>query len=220
MAGAAETGHLAVCQFLVAEQCQCDAEAFEQAAALGHTEIVRFLHESGHSWDHTTICMRAAQSGSIELLQFLKPQGCVFTAEIISTAAALGHLQTCQFLRAEQCPWDDSTCRCAAQNGHVDVLRWLHEQGCPWNVEAVRMVAASTGQVCVIMYMAGVEPAASAAQLTGLMQCAAANHSLPVAKWLRQQGAEWPAVLKFGSLPWSADALQWARDEGCTSPTR
>ena len=159
-------------------------------------KIVRFLHENGCPWDFDTICERAAKSGSLELLQYLKQQGCVFTADAMHVAAQRGDLHICQYLRSEQCPWDASACTDAARGGHVDTLRWLHEQGCPWHVQTVRLSAAKSGEIPVIMYMVGVEPAASAAQLTEMLNAAGSRDYLAAAKWLRQQGAEWPAVLK------------------------
>eukprot|EP00953_Heterococcus_sp_UTEX-ZZ885_P006959 4248-Heterococcus_DN1.PRE.1 len=71
---AAWSGQLAVCQWLVAEQCPYDAGVFEDAARKGRLETIRFLHEQGCPWDGDTICVRAAQSGSVELLQYLKQQ--------------------------------------------------------------------------------------------------------------------------------------------------
>jgi hypothetical protein len=47
------------------------------------------------------------------------------------------------------------------------------------------------------------------------------NRSFALAgcKWLRQHGAEWPAVLQNGSgTQWLDAAVQWARSEGCTAP--
>jgi hypothetical protein len=214
---AARAGRLAVCEFLIAEQCPCDAGACAEAAGGGYLEIVRFLHDNGCPWDFDTICERAAKSGSLELLQYLKQQGCVFTADAMHVAAQRGDLHICQYLRSEQCPWDASACTDAARGGHVDTLRWLHEQGCPWHVQTVRLSAAKSGEIPVIMYMVGVEPAASAAQLTEMLNAAGSREHLTAAQWLRQQGAEWPEQLIFNGHDWTSDVLQWARDEGCTS---
>jgi hypothetical protein len=52
-----------------------------------------------------------------------------------------------------------------------------------------------------------------------MLNAAASHHHLAAAQWLRQQGAEWPTVLRFDMQSWDTDVLQWARDEGCTSPT-
>jgi hypothetical protein len=69
--------------------------------------------------------------------------------------------------------------------------------------------------------MTEVEPLvlATAALQTEMLNVAGAYRKLTAAKWLRQQGAEWPAVLKYESRAWNTDVVQWARDEGCTSPT-
>jgi hypothetical protein len=216
---AAAQGKLAVCQFLLAEQCPCNAEACTDAAAGGHLETVRVMHESGCPWDVDTICSSAASSGSQELLQYLKAQGCAFVEGDMNAAAYAGHVHICAYLRAEQCPWSASACEHAACGGQLDALRWLHEQGCPWNIQAVRMAAAVSDCVTVLQYMQGFEPAASAAQLTELLN-AAGVHSRPfVAKWLRQQGAEWRAKLRFQRNSWAFGLVKWARDNGCSSST-
>jgi hypothetical protein len=70
----------------------------------------------------------------------------------------------------------------------------------------------------IIEYMLGIEPAPSAAQLTEMLGRAGILKRPSVAKVLRQHGAEWLAELKCHGGPWHADMVQWARDEGCTSP--
>ena len=37
-----------------------------------------------------------------------------------------GHLDVLQWLRANGCPWDGYTCRGAAQGGHLEVLQCGH----------------------------------------------------------------------------------------------
>ena len=49
-------------------------------------------------------CWRMAQNGNLELLQFLRENGC---------------------------PWDDWTCWRAAENGHLECLKYAHENECP-----------------------------------------------------------------------------------------
>jgi hypothetical protein len=200
-------------------QCPYDAAACGLAAHNGHLEIVRFLHESHCPWDADTICAAAAKSGNMKLLQYLKQEGCVFSEEVMSTAAERGDLRMCQYLCAEQCPWEGSACSSAAKRGHVDTLRWLHEQGCPWDSREVGITAALSGHLSVIVYVVGAEPAPSAALLTELLNAAAINDHLAVAQWLRQRGAQWPAVLKYSDTAWKTNVLQWARDEGCNAPT-
>ena len=60
-------------------------------------------------------------------------------------AAWGGHLEVLQWLRGEGCPWDMETCYEAVDKGHVEVLRWARENGCPWNAGTRYRAAAELG---------------------------------------------------------------------------
>ena len=47
-------------------------------------------------------------------------------------AASGGNLELVQWLRGEGCPWDHNTCHGAVMKGHVEVLRWVRENDCEW----------------------------------------------------------------------------------------
>ena len=47
-----------------------------------------------------------------------------------SRMARNGKLELLKFLRVQGCPWDRSTCSEAAKNGHLECLKYLHENGC------------------------------------------------------------------------------------------
>ena len=71
-------------------------------------------------------------------------------------AARSGNLELVQWLRAEGCPWHPNTCYYAVDYGHVEVLRWVRQSGCPWNA-SVRNKAATElgytddlGKLCVL----------------------------------------------------------------------
>ena len=51
-------------------------------------------------------------------------EGCQFAAEG-------GHLEVLKWLRAEGCPWDEWACAWALRGGHLEVLEWLRAAGCP-----------------------------------------------------------------------------------------
>jgi hypothetical protein len=216
---AAMNGSVAMLQCLMQQGCVLSTETVGVAARSGHLETVRFLHESGCPWDVDTICADAVKMGSIELLQYLKQQRCAFTADVMRAAALKDDLHMCQYLYAEQCPWTKSATEAAARCRHVDTLRWLLQQGCPYDAHAVRLAAAGEveGNLSVLKYALSFEPAATAAQLTELLNAAGHHRYRAAAKWLRQQGAEWPAELRYGRFLWDTNMLQWARNEGCTS---
>ena len=60
-------------------------------------------------------------------------------------AAWGGNLELVQWLRGEGCPWDYLTCANAADKGHVEVLRWARENGCPWTAQTRDWAAAMLG---------------------------------------------------------------------------
>jgi len=46
-------------------------------------------------------------------------------------AAGGGHLEMLKWLRSEGCPWDEYICNAAAYCGHLEMLEWLRSEGCP-----------------------------------------------------------------------------------------
>ena len=54
---------------------------------------------------------------------------------VMEDAAKSGNLELVRWLRGEGCPWDMETCDEAVEYGHVEMLRWVRENGCPWSAE-------------------------------------------------------------------------------------
>ena len=69
-------------------------------------------------------------AGHIEVLQWLRANGCPWDERTCVLAALGGHLPV---LRANGCPWDLWTCAKAANSGHLEVLQWARANGCPWD---------------------------------------------------------------------------------------
>jgi hypothetical protein len=124
----------------------------------------------------------------------------------------------------------------AAEGGRLAVMKYLNSQGCDWgDVLGVCVHAALGGSVDALAYAFDqkanhivIEQDEEQVWLGMLLNAAGGNDKLEAAKWLRQQGAEWPNVLRFTIqydeggekvYKWEHNALQWARAEGCTSPT-
>ena len=53
--------------------------------------------------------------------------------ELMRQAASSGNLELVRWLRGEGCPWDLGTCLYAVDYGHEEVLRWARENGCEWD---------------------------------------------------------------------------------------
>jgi hypothetical protein len=74
------------------------------------------------------LLLRAARSGQLEQLSWLRAHGCAWqpcegdAEDCCSSAAAGGHLTVLQCARADGCPWDSNTCSRATAGGHLHVL--------------------------------------------------------------------------------------------------
>eukprot|EP00953_Heterococcus_sp_UTEX-ZZ885_P036949 19016-Heterococcus_DN1.PRE.6 len=232
-AEAAAAGQIQMLEHLRATGCEWDEETSAGAAKAGRTPVLKWLREQGCSWDEHTITEDATYSGSIDCLRYLKEQGCVFHEGTMAIAAEGGFLDTCKYLRAEDCPMNEKACDLAARYGELNVLRWLRECDCPWAMPDVCIEAALNGCINVLQDLHEQLPAPTLlAYSSAMLNAAGSNKQLAAAQWLRQRGAEWPAVLSFEDTTgggdedeevvtrvWTGAALAWAREQGCTSPT-
>jgi hypothetical protein len=218
--GAARNNKLAVLQFLHAQHCPLSRTVCQFAAASGRLEVLRWAREHRCDWDARTILCTAVSSGSVEVAAWVKQQeGVAVTSLAMAEAAKHGYTAVCEYLLEQQCPCDTRACWLAAHNDHMHTLRWLREHGCPMPAQ-IHVAAAESGSVEVMAYLRAEGLLADARKLTCMLNCTGAHNQLAAAQWLRAQGAEWPARLRYmGAMPWSLMALAWARAEGCRSPT-
>jgi hypothetical protein len=141
----------------------------------------------------------------------------------LSAAAHEDNLQLCTWLReTAQCPWPEYACMDAARRNQHALLRWLLDSGCPieevWDVGFNALVGCGN-DLSVLQYLLEQGLLGDAQLLTLMLQQAGCEGNVAAAQWLRQQGAQWPAVLYFQGAQevWNGEVLQWARAEGCTA---
>jgi hypothetical protein len=158
----------------------------------------------------------AAEVGSVAELNWLHEEhGCKFDAE---TMYAATRLRVCKFLRTCGCPMDERTCcRSSICRGNVELLNWLREQGCHWEHRSYFELAAANERIDMMAYLLQIE--STPELLTAMLNDAGGYGLLEGAQWLRQRGAEWPAVLLInnGRDAWEPEAVASARAERCTS---
>eukprot|EP00953_Heterococcus_sp_UTEX-ZZ885_P003691 2507-Heterococcus_DN1.PRE.4 len=191
------------------------------AAEAGHLTVLQHLINEGCRWNGESIMQDAASSGSIELVEWLRPQyGVELDHRALAAAASEGQIGMYEYLLTVGCELDFEACSRAAEGGHTDTLRWLLEQECPWSVHEVCMSAARNGYTDILDFVVEQGEVLVAELLTQLLNEAGAFGQLPAVQWLRQHGAAWPAALGFGQRhfhQWGGESLAWARAQGCTS---
>jgi hypothetical protein len=91
MVAAARRGDTRMCEYLYTEGCAMSVEACYSAALEGDLDTLRFLREHGCPWDTasansgacTNVCIAAAISGSVEVLQYLVEQQVQFSPDML-----------------------------------------------------------------------------------------------------------------------------------------
>jgi hypothetical protein len=214
MAGAARYKKLAEVQYLHEQGCPWSRTLLEGAAIRGHLELVRWCYEHGCPWpDISKASNYVAESGNVELMAWVLQQpGAQLQATAMKAAVSKGRADMCKYLHAQHCPWDTNVTAGAARAGHVDLLCWLIDNGCPWAKTRLCLAAASSGNIELMTFLQQQGLPTSAALLTDMLNYASSYNKLAAAKWLRQQGAEWPSTFR---CPWRGEVLEWARAEGC-----
>jgi hypothetical protein len=186
MAQAAQFGYVHVLDYIYHKSDQLDDFLLADAAKNGHIGAVEWLFEHEAPYDAETICGDAAESGDVQLVQFVQSKGGKINESTIRDAAWCGHLALCQHLHSKGCPWNAVAVAWAASAGHIDVVKWSVEHGCPYDAADVCREAAETGHLPVIQYMLQIETL-TAVQLTEVLDAAAAHRHLHVARWLEKQ---------------------------------
>jgi Ankyrin repeats (3 copies) len=212
MAVTAQCNKLAEVQYLHSQGCPWSSSLLERAANSGDFELLRWCYEQGCAWQSAAGAPRqAVQSGNVELMAWvLQLPGTQLSTYVMRAAALKGHTDICRYLLEQQCPWDTSATLQAACEGHVYLLRWLINSGCPWDVNGLRRSAAGGGSIDVLAYLQQQGLLTDTATLTEMLDTAAVCNQLAAAKWLREQGAEWPVAFNenpWVNEPWSPEVL-------------
>jgi hypothetical protein len=216
-AAARKAHNLHVLAYLVEEGCSLHVHICDVAADKADLELLQWLHSRGCVLGVTTAAA-AAEAGALHVLEWLQQQGAPFNALAVERAAKWGRLHICQWLRAAQCEWDEDACTAAARWGHLETLRWLFDNGCPR--DGTMLWLAGCTRDAVAQYLMEQQVVPDNVAITLMLNFAGSHGNLAAAKFLRQHGADWPAVLERGHMntPWCGEVLKWARAEGCTSP--
>lgn len=131
------------------------------------------------------MCKRAAETGDLDLLQWLRSNHCAWNAETFNAAAAKGSFTILEWLYANGCPWNETTCAVAAEKS-FKILKWLRVNGCPWDVRTFT-AAAGASTVSRLKWL----HAQGCPWDKDVFSQAVINGTLENVKWLRENGCPW-----------------------------
>ena len=73
----------------------------------------------------------AALTGNLEMLKFLRQNGCVWNSRTCTAAAHNGSLECLKYAHFNGCPWDEHTLCEAARNNNIDCIKYAISNQCP-----------------------------------------------------------------------------------------
>ena len=114
-----------------------------RAVTLGCLSALRLRQRGGRLSRQGYLCVAAARSGHLEVLQWLRTNGCPWDSYTCMRAAQGGHLEVLQWARTNGCPWDELACMFAALGGHLEALQWSRANGCPWDGRTIDLARAN-----------------------------------------------------------------------------
>ena len=133
------------------KQCEWDEWTINVAVRQGNLEMVKYCVANECPIDGYA-CARAAESGHLECLKYLREEAkAPWDFKTAYWAAENGHLHILEYLvERKYDKYDAWACMLAAENGHLDCLKYLHETAkAPWNSQAVRYAHENKHPECL-----------------------------------------------------------------------
>ncbi|KAG5175769.1 hypothetical protein JKP88DRAFT_337514, partial [Tribonema minus] len=152
-------------------------------------------------------------------------KGARHVVTLVDAAAAFDDASVLRWLHARQpLEFTDITMQLAARGGGLPTLKWLRSQGCPHDMNDIARVllksrhgAATPPKLAWVRSCGGCDW--SARGMTDMLVAALAHGTPALARWLRVEGARWPAdlteVVKTNVKRIKTCNLLWAVQQGC-----
>lgn len=132
-ASAAGGGHIAVLEWLRAQNppCPWDAKEYTLAARNGHVDVLRWLdaQQPPVPWK-ANACAAAAKRGHLDALHWLRSQEppCPWSGDEMSVAVRAGHVHVMEYLHDRGYAVNENTCRSALLGLQLGALKWLRSR--------------------------------------------------------------------------------------------
>ena len=111
-----------------------------QAARFGHCKVLEWCRLNNFPWNIFECLTIAMTNGHVNIIKWMR-QVTPFNEDICVAAALSGNLRILQWCRKQGCPWNEKTCHAAAMKGHLKLLKWCRENGCPWDKRTCAIAA-------------------------------------------------------------------------------
>lgn len=110
-----------------------DEDVMQTMVEKGKLEIAKWISENYRGYQHKArFCTIAAKWGHLEMLQWLRSQGCEWNAKKVCLYLAKGgHSVMLLWARAHGGVWTKKCYEYAIENGHSKTAEMLIENGCP-----------------------------------------------------------------------------------------
>jgi ankyrin repeat protein len=118
------------------------------AAQFGHLNIVKYFHEQYDNELTYDVFSAAAESGNMELVEYLHKNNCPWSKKTFDYACMHGHTKIVAYLYDNGCPFSDLCSMLAASNGYLDILMYLHHSKYPFDYTAYEAAAAGGHRAC------------------------------------------------------------------------
>jgi hypothetical protein len=189
-----------------------------QTADLGMLQWICSQRVGWVSDELIDLCAAAGAIAAIEKLDWLRtfvPGEHWHTAKVCSAIVDTGAVASLEWLTAHGLQWPEahlgawSYAEWAFLSLQFEALRYVVQHGCPWRTQGAALVAAAAADVQTLQWIVEADQQPwSAARLSALLIVAGQSDNVPVATWLREQGAEWPrSFLQPAVLVISKDAV-------------
>jgi len=182
------------------------------AAELGHRELVTWLVEERKVNINEWTTRAAAASGDVELMQYLRSQGCAWDFKTMSEAARHQDLDMLDWCFRRQCPINRVDLIATAAS-HLRIVQWCYDNGITGDESTYVRAAHEKDAAAVIRFLWSKGCPADASACAAV--AAHANH-FELLQWMHQQGFPWDErTAKTLATFTDVRYLEWAVQQGC-----
>jgi hypothetical protein len=141
MENAAQRGHLNICQWLRAAQCDWDEGACDAAARGGHLDILRWLFDSGCPHNGTMLWLIGLRDNAVArflMQQQAVPQRDTALTAMLNWAGGEGNLAAAKHMRRHGAAWPavlDGKNSHTPWCGQVLECQWARAESCTFPTE-------------------------------------------------------------------------------------